>query len=229
MPGKLIPFAKIDDDAVRRIVQGFCCAQSISEIAAAANVSEKTCRSLVLALRPRLLREPFDLWRGALFWRTSLDPTTELFAQAAVFGCLASCYFDRTCYTNFQQGRRKSRLCKACAVTALEMGEDFTMSALRQNDRIHDFYAMLGLGPERGVGKLTLFRLRLAHMQVVTGAFEATRKRRDGTPDSRQRGERTVRGLFERLILDLERDPLIRAIPESDPRLAEYEDLTFLQ
>lgn len=229
MPGKLIPFAKIDDEAVRRIVQGFCCAQSIADIAAATGVSEKTCRSVVLALRPRLLREPFDLWRGAFHWRTSINPKTEAYAQAAVFGCLAGCYFDRTCYTNYQQGRRRSRLCKSCPVTALEMGDDYTLSALRQNDRIHDFYAALGLGAERGIGKLTLFRLRLAHMQVVGAACEATRRRGDGTPDFRRRGERTVRGLFDRLIRDLEGDPLVRAIPEADPRLAEYEDLTFLR
>lgn len=229
LPEKLIPFAKIDDEAVRRIVQGFCCAESIADIAAATGVSEKTCRSVVLALRPRLLREPFDLWRGAFQWRTSLNPTTEAYAQAAVFGCLAACYFDRTCYTNHQQGRRKSRVCKSCPVPALEMGEDYTAAAVYQNDLIHGFYAVLGIGAERGVGKLTLFRLRLAHTQVVGGACEATRRRTDGTPDFRRRGERTVRGLFDQIIRDLERDPLIREAPEANPMLAEYEDLTFVR
>lgn len=229
MPGKLIPFAKIDDEAVKRIVQGFCCAQSVADIAADTGLSEKTCRSVVLALRPRLLKEPFDLWRGALLWRTSRDPNTEIFAQAAVFACLAACYFERTCYTNYQQGRRSSRLCKSCTVPVLEMGDDFTLAALYQNDLIHSFYGVLGIGSERGLGKLTLFRLRLAHTQVVGEACEATRKLGDGSPDFRQRGDRTVRGLFDRLIRDLEQDPLVRAVPESDPRLAEYEDLSFLK
>ena len=111
MRKRLIPFAKVDDEAVRRIVQGFCCAGTLGEISAASGVSEKTCRSIVLALRSRLLKEPFDRWREALLLRTSLESELEVVAQATVYGCLAACYFNRACYTNHQQGRRKERLC----------------------------------------------------------------------------------------------------------------------
>ena len=51
---RLVPYAKIGEDAVRRIVQGFACAEPIADIARATGVSAKTCRSIVLALRYRL-------------------------------------------------------------------------------------------------------------------------------------------------------------------------------
>lgn len=229
MAGKLIPFAKLGDDKVRRIVQGFCSAESIADIATATGISQKTCRSVVLALRPRLLREPYDLWREALLLRTSSDPELEVIAQATVYGCMAACYFNRACYTNHQQGRRQSRLCKSCLIPALEMGDDYTAAALYQIDLIHGFYAVLGIGAERGIGKLSLFRFRLAHTQVVGEALEATRRKVDGTPDFTQRGTRTVRALFDQLIRDLEREPLARNVPEVDPKLAPFENLRFLE
>jgi hypothetical protein len=229
MSGKLIPFAKLSDDAVRRIVRGFCCAESIADLAAATGISPKTCRSVVLALRPRLLEQPFDIWREALLWRFPINPELALIAQATVFGCLAKCYFNRTCFTNHQQGRRQSRLCRSCLIPVLEMGEDHTAAALYQIDLIHGFYAVLGIGAEPGKGELTLFRLRLTHMQVVGEAIEATRRRADGTPDPAQPGLRTVKSLFEQLIRDLERKPLDRQTPEADPMFAPFEDLTFLR
>lgn len=229
MTGRLIPFAKIDDETVRRIVQGFCCAESVADIAAVTGLSQKTCRSVVLALRPRLLEEPFDLWREAFFLRTALDRRLDIIVQATVFGCLAACYFNRTCYMNFQQGRRSKRSCTSCAVPALDMGPDYNVAALYHIDLIHGFYAVLGIGSERGVGKLSLFRIRLAHMQVVGEACEATRRLRDDTPDFKQRGQRTVRGLYDQVIRDLEREPLIRNAPLTDPALASFEDLSFLK
>lgn len=226
--GKLIPFAKIDDALVRRIVRGFCCAESLAEIAAATGVSQKTCRSIILALRPRLLTQRFDQWRGANLWRRSTNPRSEASAIAMVFGCFAACYFNRSCYTNHQQGRRKARLCKACLIPALDMGEDYTEAALYQIDLIHGFYAVLGIGGERDIEKLTLFRLRYAHTQIVGEAIEATNRLKDGTLDFEQEGVHTVRTLYTQIIRSLEEEPLDREAPPGDPALAKYEDLTFL-
>lgn len=227
MTGKLIPFAKISDQSVKRIVQGFCCGEAITEIAEATGVSEKTCRTIVLALRPRLLELPFDQWRDALMLHF-FDPEVEAIAQAMVFGVLASCYFNRSCYTNFQQGRRTVRQCKSCLVPVLEMGDDFTAAALYHIDLVHGFYAVLGIGGERGIGKLSRFRLRLTHTQIVGEAIEATRRLDDDRPDFSDTGDLTVRALYDRLLISLQQTPLKRGTPEADPRLAEYEDLSFL-
>lgn len=227
-PGKLIPFAKIDDETVRRIVQGFACAESIAEIAAATGVSEKTCRTIVLALRPRLLKEPFDTWREAYFWRVFFDPKLEAIVQATVYGCLAKCYFNRGCYTNYQQGRRKSRVCRACPIKALELDEAYLEAALYHIDLVHSFYFALGLGGERGIGKLSQFELRLTHTQTVGEAFEATCKRDDGTADFSDRGMRSVRALYDKLIADLRAEPLSRRVPPINPTRAPFEDLSWL-
>lgn len=225
---RLIPFAKIDDVAVKRIVRGFCWAEPIAGIAQATGVSTKTCRAIVLALRPRLFEERFDQWREALFLHTSLDPELEVIAQATVYGCLARCYFNRTCYTNYQQGRRHERQCKACPVPALGMGADYDEAALYHIDLIHGLYAVLGIGGERDIGKLTLFRLRLAHTQVMGEACEATRTLEDGSPDFTDDGPRSVQVLYTRIIQSLEREPLNRQTPEPNPALAPYDDLSFL-
>ena len=228
MPKRLIPFAKIEDDAVRRIIQGFCGAETINEIAAASGVSEKTCRAVVLALRPRLLKERFDQWRETAFMRTSTEPEIDTITQAMVYVCLAACYFNRACYTNHQQGRRQSRMCKSCTVPALDMGEDFDAAMLYQIDLIHGFYAVLGIGGERGIGKLSQFRARLVHTQVVGEACEATRRDADDRPDFSHRDNRAVRSLYEQIIRDLENQPLDRRAP-AEPALEPFEDLTFLK
>ena len=228
MPQRLIPFTKLDDQAVRRVVRGFCCAESIADIAAATGASQKTCRSIVLALRPRLLKERFDRWRDTLLLRPIMDPNVNVAAQAVVFGCLATCYFNRACYVNHQQGRRRDRLCRSCLVPALGMGEEYARAALYHIDLVHGFYAVLGVGAERGIGKLTQFRLRLVHTQIVGEAFEATRRNPDDTPRFSHRGLHTVRGLYDQLIRDLETEPLSRQAQDTDPGLAAFEDLSFL-
>ena len=227
-PGKLIPFAKIDDDGVRRIVQGFCSAESIAEISNASGYSEKTCRSIILALRSRLFEEAFDLWREATWWRRLSDPDIEAIAQATVFGCLATCYFNRSCYTNFQQGRRQERMCRSCHVPVLEMGRDYDEAALYHVDLIHDFYAILGIGGERSIGKLSLFRLRLAHTEIVGEAIEATRKGKSNKPDFTHDDVRTVRGLYKKLLHSLETTPLERSHIPIASGMEKFEDLTFL-
>ncbi|OSQ47039.1 hypothetical protein TALK_13490 [Thalassospira alkalitolerans] len=88
---------------------------------------------------------------------------------------------------------------------------------------------MLGIRGERNVGKLTLFRLRLAHTQVVGEACEATRRLRDDTPDFTDESPRTVRMLHAQIIRSLEQQPLTRRMPELNPALAPFEDLTFLE
>ena len=228
LPGKLIPFAKIDDETVRRIVQGFACAESIAEIATATGISEKTCRPIVLALRPRLLKEPFDTWREAYFWRVFFDRKLEAIVLATVYGCLAKCYFNRGCYTNYQQGRRKTRLCRACPIKALELDEAHLEAALYHIDLVYTFYFALGLGGERDIGKLTQFQLRLTHTQVIGEAFEATRKHDDGTPDFSDSGPRSARALYDKLIADLRAEPLSRKTPPINPTRAPFEDLSWL-
>ena len=227
-PTRLIPFTKIEDEAVRRIVRGFASAESIAEIAAATGVSEKTCRSIVLALRPRLLKEPFDSWREAYFWRVFFDPALEAIVQATIHGCLAKCYFNRGCYTNYQQGRRKNRVCRACPIKALELDAAHLEAALYHIDLVHTFYFALGLGGERGIGKLTQFQLRLTHTQTIGEAFEATRKHDDGTRDFTDNGPRSARALYDKLIADLRTEPLSRKVPPIDPARAPFEDLSWL-
>lgn len=225
---KLIPFAKIDERQALRVIRGFCCAESITEIAAATGLSEKTCRSVVLALRPRLLKQAFDAWREAATLRRLFDLDLEALAQAVAYGCMAKCYFKRGCYTNFQQGRRKTRACQSCPIRALEMGEGFLAAALCHIDLVHTFYFAQGLGGERGTGKLSQFRLRLVHTQTVGEAFEATRKSGDGKPDFSDRSEGAVRDLYERLLRDIKADPLVRKPPPIEPDWEELEDLSWL-
>lgn len=212
---------------MQRIVRGFCCAESVAEISAASGVSEKTCRSIVLALRPRLLEDRFDLWRDAMFLHVLWDRDVEAIAEAAVFGCLAACYFNRTCYTNYQQGRRASRQCKACKIPVLEMGAEFDEAAIYHIDLVHGFYAVLGIGGERGIGKLSQFRLRLAHTQIVGEAIEATPRLKSDKPDFADEGDLSVRALYDQLLRSLRAEPLSRTYTPAK-RLVPFEDLTFL-
>ncbi|MDJ0685154.1 MAG: hypothetical protein QNJ84_10660 [Alphaproteobacteria bacterium] len=210
MSSPLIPFAKLQEAAVLRVIQGFCTAEPVAEISAEAGISAKTCRSIVLALRPRLLESRFDPWRDVGFMRAILDPELEETAMRVVLGCLADCYGNRNCYTNFQQGRRKSRLCRSCRIPALEMGADYDAAALYHIDLIHGFYAVLGIGGERRVDPVTLFRLRLSHMQIVGEAFEQTRRLDDDAPDFTDPAPRAVHALYDQIIRSLQARPLVR-------------------
>ena len=171
---RLIPRSKLDDQTVRRIVRGFVLLESVDEIAAASGVSAKTARKFILALRPMLLTEPFDAWREAGTERTILDAQLDETARTVVFGCFAACYFNRACFTNHQQGRRASRRCRACPIMALELPPDFVAAALYQIDLVHSVYAILGIGGERGPDQTMIFRLRLAHTQIIGEAQEAS-------------------------------------------------------
>lgn len=225
---KLIPFAKIGDNAVRRIVQGFACAESIAEIAAATGVSEKTCRSVVLALRYRLFRPSFNQWRIHWDMALALEIDAQPLINALIYSYYARCYFNRRCYTNYQQGRRKDRLCRSCPIPLLDETDDDLSPDLRFIDLIHDFYGMLGIGGERGLLPLTIFRLRFAHTAVVQHAYENSRKNEDMSPDFDDRRSGTARALYETLIRDLEADPLVRAKGPIDAMDEEYGDLTWL-
>lgn len=225
---KLIPFAKIDDDQALRIVRGFCCAESIPEIADETGVSGKTCRSVVLPLRARLLEPAFDRWREAGIMRVIIDMKLEALAEAVVYGCMAKCYFKRDCYKNFQRGRKQARDCRTCPIKALEMGDHFLDAALHQIDLIETFYAAQGLGRETGIGKLSLFRLRLVHTQVVGEAYEATRKLADGAPDFSDTDDRTAQDLYQTLVRDIKTVPLNREPQPVYPDFPEFEDLSFL-
>lgn len=227
--GKLIPYAKLSDEQARRIVQGFAFAETVAEIAAATGLSQKTCRTTLLALRPRLLGMAFRYWRDAAHRRWGLDPSAHEIAELMVFGVYAKCYFNRRCYARFREGRRASRVCGSCSIHGISEPDDDLKADLYLIDLIHNHYAHLGLGNESGNGKLTQFRLRLLHTQIVGEAFEATRKRRDGTPDFGDRREGTMRHLFERMVRDLEREPLRRNETMSLPDMADLEDLSWVK
>lgn len=225
---KLIPFAKIDDAQALRIVQGFACAETLPEITAATNASQRTCRSIILALRPRLLRQPFDQWREAGLMRVIRDLNLESLAEAIVYGCMAKCYFKRDCYKNFRRGRRRTRDCRSCPIKALEMGEDYLAAALQHIDLIETFYFAQGLGVEREIGRLTQFRLRLVHTQVIGEAYEASRKLPDGSPDFADTRQGTARDLYDRLLREIRTAPLDRTPRLVYPDHPELEDLTWL-
>lgn len=228
-PTKLIPFTKVSDEHALRIVRGFACAETIPEIAEVTEVTPKTCRSIVLPLRARLLREPFDRWREAGLMRVIVELDLEAVAEAVVYGCMAKCYFKRDCFKNYRRGRKSTRDCRACPIKALEMGDGYLAAALHQIDLIEDFYTALGIGAERNLGKLSQFRLRLVHTQVVGEAYEATRKLPDGGLDFAETREGTVHDLYDRLVRDIKAEPLERKPRPVYPDLDEFEDLSWLE
>lgn len=228
-PEMRVGFAKVTDDQAMRVVRGFACAETIAEIAEATGLSAKTCRPILLALRPRLLRPPFQRWRDPLDRRWGLPPEVGDITEAVVLGIYAKCYFNRRCWSNFQQGRRSSRVCESCPIRIVSEPDDDLSADLYLIDLIHNHYSRLGIGTERGIGKLSLFRLRITHTQVVGEAFETTRKNKDGTPAFTDRRPGTVRMLYDMMIHDLEQEPLRREKPRPDPALADAEDLKWIE
>lgn len=226
--GKLIPFAKIGDDAVLRIVQGFACAEPIATIAEATGVSEKTCRSVVLALRYRLFRAPFNHWRIRSHRLMAVEIEDQALIGALLYGHYAKCYFKRGCFTNFQQGLRASRVCRSCPIRQISDPDDDLAADLYHIDLVHNFYGLLGIGGERGLLPLTLFRLRHAHTHVVGTAYEATRKSKDMTPDFADRRFGTACALYQALIRDLEAEALVRFTGPIDVMDEEFGDLKWL-
>lgn len=214
--GRLIPRAKINDDQVYRILQGFACAESIAEISAAIGISQKTCRSILLALRYRLFREAYKFWRikdDALL----IHPVKQADkVEAIILIAYARCYYNDNCYSNFMQGLTQSRLCRDCPIRAISDPDDDLAADLHRIDTIYSFYRMLGIGGESGLLPLTIFRLRWAHTAVVGHAYEDTRKLEDGAPDFVDENIGAARHLFNVLCEDLQAEPLDRSLRPVD-------------
>lgn len=226
---KLIPFAKISDKAVLRVVQGFARGEPVAAIAKGAEISERASRSIVMALRYRLLRPRFYKWTVFYEPALALDQEALFLAASRVHVYFARCYYDQACQSNFQQELRQERACRSCPLDGLDFLDPDERDAARAHmDFLRIFYANLGIRAEPDLPPLTAFRLRYYHMLAVGEAFEASRHTRDGRADMRDKGERSAWSLYQALVKDLTDDPLIRA----DPPLAEVDkvfgDLTSL-
>ncbi|MBP7338932.1 hypothetical protein [Niveispirillum sp.] len=220
--GKLIPFAKIPDKAVLRILYGFARGEAVAPLAKSAGISERTCRSVVLAVRHRLLRPRFHRWSVFLPALLILDEDAYTGAMGRVLAYLAKCYFNRSCQSNYQQGLRETRACRSCPIERLDFLSESERDAARYHiDLIRGFYGLLGIRAETHLPPLTVFQLRYRHMMVVGEAFEASRRAPDAMADMKDKGERSAWTLYQALVKELTDDPLVRA----DPPLTKFEQV----
>lgn len=210
MPGKLIPNSKIPDEAVRSIAWGFASGAPITQVASSAGVTAKAAQSVILALRERLLEPAFYRWNepGDLF--VTRDLHFRETAERVVFEVLTVCYFNKRCFSNYRQGRRAGRLCRSCNIPVLFEDAPTQQLILGFIDTIHDFYANLGIGGERGEDRTRIVRLRWHHTMIVGRATAASRKTPGNTADFDDDRPDTARVLYETLLASLTREPLKR-------------------
>ena len=210
MPGRLIPYSNLPDEAVRTILWGFACGAPKADIAAAAGISAKAAQSVILALRRRLLEPAFYRWNGPGDLFITRDVPYRDIVDRAVFGVIGACYFNKRCVSNYRQERRASRVCRGCPLTALFEDRPTLERTAAFVDVIHAFYAHLGIGGERRDDRTMTARLRWHHTMIVRRAVEVSRKTPENTPDFNDARPRTARTLYETLLASLLRDPLRR-------------------
>ncbi|KZD12403.1 hypothetical protein [Oceanibaculum pacificum] len=212
MTGRLAPFARAEDSAIQELLKGFVLVHPLEYIAEQTGMSARTCRTILLSLRPRLLRPRYYPW-------TRPDGTLALWDDRAIeaglrgfVSTLANCYYDRACQSNYAQGLREERGCRSCPLDALDSEGDFGaeyLDAMRHHiDLIRFVYDRIGVKGERRMHPRTLFQLRYLHTMAVLRGREESRKRADGDVDFRDRSPLSSRSLYETLLADLRGEPL---------------------
>ena len=208
MPSSLLIRTKLSDEQVRNIIWGFACGAPKAHVAAQTGVSEKRVISLILALRSRLTRPPFFRWNAPSDVFLTYDmPEAEIAARKAIFGVIAMCYADKRCASNYLQKRRKHRICKHCMIAALFDEAETTERTVAFVDVIRAFYQHVGIGGERRGESHDIMHLRWRHTMIVHRAREQSQVQ-EQAPAFNDTGERSCRALYDRLITDLETEPL---------------------
>lgn len=198
---RLIPRSKISDDAVRMIVHGFAYGRPRTEISEETGIGSKAVKSVLLALRPRLLLPALSRWVDPGDYFAVFDVPYQEIVERAVYRQFAQCYFNKRCLSNYRQGRRANRQCRACPMAVLLEDRDSIDRGFRFLDRIHAFYDYIGIGGERGDDRGQILRLRWTHTMTVSLAAGSDHLRSDNTSPAH---------LEAALIESLETEPLKR-------------------
>lgn len=226
---KLIRFAKISEAAALRVLQGFANGESVASMAESAGISVRTVRSLVLAVRHRLVRKRFHRWRILYQINSSLTGETEDNLQMRIYAHFAKCYFNRSCYSNFQQGLRQNRLCNSCYIEKIHLLDASLRNIVRyQIDFVWNFYDLIGIRGDNNLPPLTVFLLRYHHAHMVTKAIEAHRHAFSGAAPEANEGRIRHSALYFALVDELVSEPLTRTPPPISAFEASYGDLTWL-
>ena len=205
MSSRLIPRSKISDDVVRMIVHGFAYGRPRTEISEETDIGPKAVKSVLLALRPRLLLPAFSRWMDPGDYFAVFDVPYQEIVERAVYRQFAQCYFNKRCLSNYRQGRRAHRQCRACPMAALLEDQDSIDRGFRFLDRIHAFYDYIGIGGERGHDKGQILRLRWTHTMTVRLALASRQSQ-----SSKEPGNTSPDHLCAALIESLETEPLKR-------------------
>ncbi|MGD1923368.1 MAG: hypothetical protein ACFB03_04155 [Paracoccaceae bacterium] len=210
MASTLIRGSRIEDETATQIVWGFACGAPVGDIAWLTSTSVKTVRQIVLALRHRLVRPAFNLWNppGETFVLYDWGETQAI-SEQAIYAVFARCYFNKRCASNFIQGRRTARICSDCAILSATEDPELSQLAVDFLDYIRAFYQHLGIGGERSDNQAEVVRLRWRHTLITLRAKEAS-KLTNGIPEFDDPAEQSCRALHDRLIADLQSDPLTR-------------------
>ncbi|MGF1462351.1 MAG: hypothetical protein ACFB2Z_04165 [Maricaulaceae bacterium] len=203
-PQLATPGAKITRQQLERIVRGFVMVEPLAVIAQDAGVSDKTCRAHWRRVRDLMGRPVFNQWletADKLFVQNFGDVTA---IEETVLETYAACYQNTRCYSNFQKGLRKTRLCRGCPLLSI-MGQDAAdLTVHRLTDDLHDLYNHIGLRQERGQPTGQMMRLRYRHMSLLRSAWGATPRPDGFHPDFNADGELTVRHLYKTIMAELE-------------------------
>lgn len=205
MSAKMIPRSKLSDDAVRTIIGGFAYGLPKTEISEQVGIGPKAVQSVLLALRPRLLLPAFHRWVDPGDYYAVFDVPYQDIVERAVYRQFALCYFNKRCLSNYRQGRRANRQCRACPMAALLEDKESIERGFRFLDRIHAFYDHIGIGGERGDDRGLILRLRWTHTMTVQLALGHNQLYATGEPDNTSPAH-----LQAALIDSLEKEPLIR-------------------
>lgn len=200
--------SKVDDPSLVIVVRGFCLGLSVATTARQSGVGEKTTRGLYQSLRARLTKPAFNKWHhgGNRLVRVSSTEIEDA-VRDAFFDTLSQCHGNRTCRRNWTAGNRKTRLCRACPIPDRLRDEANVPLALETVDTVHAFYDRLGIKGERGVDRVTLFKLRLLHTATIITMSEGT-PWKSGRMDLAYRDFTSFRTLFETMIAELLENPL---------------------
>lgn len=201
--------AKIDDQALIRLVFAFAQGLEISKAAQIAAVSEKTARQHYLAFRDRLLKPKFNKWHGLHRTLPNVSATEEeLVLKSQFIATLSACYGNQTCYRNFTAGNRQKRHCQSCPIGAVWSDGARIDEALSLVDGVHAFYKQIHIRGERRTEPTALFMKRLVHTVTVTTARANSKKLPGGMVSPTDQTPLSVGELLDTLLTELAEQPL---------------------
>lgn len=150
IPNILRRHAKQPFEVTRDIIKGFCNGEPINDCAERLNTTPRTVRDTYHALRDRLTQPDFALWSPRDVEHVSLEARKEQDEKwQLLMERLASCHYNRTCWNNYQNGKRRSRICRGCPILSAYEGNTQVEDMILVADSSRDFYATIGWGTPR--------------------------------------------------------------------------------